>query len=299
MAYVLNRVQDVSSATRDRAVMLIDSQIPPSKRSEWSNSFKSWMSQNPKLGAFVMCHAAFSLPPTLLFLGFTLMTLMTSVLVCLVTALTIALSFTAFCAGLALLVLLPTLLVSTILATFVFIGGFVFYSIVHRFTNDPRTEGVRTKSKETVLNFSEKANGVVDTYVDPVDGKYGSSDMNRNVQSSSKASDENLPGVPATTAPGIMNYGIHADSRNRDPGPKDHASTNGGEWKKRDFEPKDLPGADRAQMKRRDHDSKDTHNTTSGSVLVEGDPAVGSSQVRRSGNPKSNLSATPKVGEVH
>ena len=166
------------------------------------------------------------------------MTLMTSVLVCFVTALTVSLAFTAFCAGLALLILLPTLLLSTIFATFVFVGGYIFYAIVHRFTTDPRTEGVRTKGRETVINIRDKANDVVDTYVDPVNGRNGSSDMKRDTAPFNNTGNENLSGFPASTVPGIKNPGIPADAKKREFGPKDHPITNGSDLKKREFDQK-------------------------------------------------------------
>lgn len=112
--------------------------------------------------AFVLAHVLLSAPPALLFIVFSTSVLVTSLVTTFLTALVLALSFTAFCTGLALLVLLPTLLITTITATLLFLGGLIVYLILHKFNNDPRTEAIRTKSKESILYSKDRASEGID-----------------------------------------------------------------------------------------------------------------------------------------
>ncbi|KAI9716299.1 MAG: hypothetical protein M1828_000395 [Chrysothrix sp. TS-e1954] len=162
MSGIYTRIQDTGYAARDRGMTFLDSRIPPERRSELSDSLRQWILVNPKLAAFLAFNLALSGPPVLLFSIFTLTVLTTSLLVCTVTALIVALSFTALCVTGALVVLVPTLLLTTLAASFFFFWGLVAYLLANRFQNDPRTEGIRTTAYETAQSVGQKANDLSD-----------------------------------------------------------------------------------------------------------------------------------------
>ncbi|KAL9082254.1 MAG: hypothetical protein Q9159_006567 [Coniocarpon cinnabarinum] len=166
MATLSGRMRDSGSLVREKSVNLLDSYVPPSQRQEYFDSIRSWAAVNPKLAAFVAAQLLLSGPPVLIFLGFSFTILISSFLICLLTALTVTFAFTALCTGLALLVLLPTLLLTSTAATFLFMSGLISGAAVSRFNNDPRTEGIRSRTKSNAAAMSHRvkdaSNGTVD-----------------------------------------------------------------------------------------------------------------------------------------
>ena len=133
--------------------------------------------------AFLTAQLLLSGPPILLFLGFSFTILTTSLLVCLVTALTVAFAFAGLCAGLALVILLPTLLVTSTAATFLFVSGFIGSAAVSKFSNDPRTEGIRSRTKSNAAAIGDRVK----------DASNGNIDLNATAQHLANRVSDSLP----------------------------------------------------------------------------------------------------------
>ena len=105
-------------------------------------------------------------PPVLLFVAFSVTVLTASLLVCVLAACTVALTFSAFCAGIGLVVLIPTLFLTTTGATFLFVSGIIGSAAVSKFSSDPRTEGVRSTAKANAAAIGDRvkdaSNGSID-----------------------------------------------------------------------------------------------------------------------------------------
>ena len=114
------------------------------------------------LQAFLISQLAFSGPPLLAFTLFSFTVFSSALIVCVLTGLFIALTFTFFCVTAAVLVLLPTLFLTGLTASFFYFWGLVAYLLAHWFNNDPRTEGIRTQAYETAKTVGARANDLSD-----------------------------------------------------------------------------------------------------------------------------------------
>ncbi|KAK5009595.1 hypothetical protein BJ546DRAFT_1076354 [Cryomyces antarcticus] len=133
MSELLSTVSGLGGSLMGKGQNMIDSLFPPEKRAEVLARLKSFAITNPKLSAFLLTNFALTGFPLVMFVVFTL----TVFVFCLVAALLVgvlaALLFTAFAVGVALLVILPTVFLTTMAASFIFLWGLGGYYIVKWF----------------------------------------------------------------------------------------------------------------------------------------------------------------------
>jgi len=115
-----------------------DTLFPPEKRDEWWERFKAFASSHPKITAFLLTNIVLSGPPLLLFAVFTITVFVVSLVSALLIGLLAALLFTVFMVLVALFVVLPTVFMTTMGATFIFLWGLGGYYIFKWF-NDGTT----------------------------------------------------------------------------------------------------------------------------------------------------------------
>jgi hypothetical protein len=99
--------------------------------------------------AFLTAQTALTGLPLLLFLAFATTTLLVSLTTCVLLGLLASLAFTSFVVGFALLFVVPTVLVASCSATFIFIWAFVGYVILRRLNEGeaPAKPGTRVGDK--------------------------------------------------------------------------------------------------------------------------------------------------------
>lgn len=88
--------------------------------------------------AFLLTNLVLTGLPLLFFTAFSIMVFVSSIVVCILLGLFVALLFTTFCVGVGLLFLLPTLFMATMTATFVFTWGLCGYYILTWFNERRR-----------------------------------------------------------------------------------------------------------------------------------------------------------------
>ncbi|KAF2738563.1 hypothetical protein EJ04DRAFT_412966, partial [Polyplosphaeria fusca] len=117
--------------------------FPPEQRAETLNKLQQFAINNPKLAVFLTTQIALTGLPILLFLTFSVTVFLFSLIAALLIGLIAAVLFTAFMVGVALLVLLPTVFLTTFGATFIFLWGLGGYYILKWFNDGeaPAPEG--------------------------------------------------------------------------------------------------------------------------------------------------------------
>ncbi len=113
-----------------------DRWFPPAKREEIKAKMVKFATERPHLAAFLLSQLALSAGPLALFLVMSLTVLVFALLAGIIVGVVGALLFTVFCIGLALLVLLPTLFMTTFAACFIFLWGLGAYYIVKWFNQE-------------------------------------------------------------------------------------------------------------------------------------------------------------------
>ncbi|KAF2811581.1 uncharacterized protein BDZ99DRAFT_569585 [Mytilinidion resinicola] len=130
MSGILSSLTGVLSSLGGKIQGVIDRLFPPEKRAEWISRLQAFAVSNPKLAGFLLTNIALTGLPLLTFLVFTLTVFVFSLAVALLVGLLAALLFTAFMVGLALLLVLPTVFLTTMGATFLFLWGLGGYYIL-------------------------------------------------------------------------------------------------------------------------------------------------------------------------
>jgi hypothetical protein len=120
-----------------------DRWFPPNKREELKAKIAKFATERPQLAAFLLSQLALSGGPLALFFIMSLTVLVFALLAGIIVGVVGALLFTVFCVGLALLVLLPTLFMTTFAACFIFLWGLGAYYIVKWF-NQKEIPGIHT-----------------------------------------------------------------------------------------------------------------------------------------------------------
>lgn len=120
-----------------------DRWFPPEKREELKAKIAKFATEKPLLAAFLLSQLALSGGPLALFFIMSLTVLVFALLAGIIVGVVGALLFTVFCVGVALLVLLPTLFITTFAACFIFLWGIGAYYIVKWF-NQKDVPGIHT-----------------------------------------------------------------------------------------------------------------------------------------------------------
>lgn len=121
----------------------LDRWFPPAKREELKAKIVKFATERPQLAAFLLSQLALSGGPLALFFIMSLTVLVFALLAGIIVGVVGALLFTVFCVGVALLVLLPTLFMTTFAACFIFLWGLGAYYIVKWF-NQKEIPGIHT-----------------------------------------------------------------------------------------------------------------------------------------------------------
>jgi hypothetical protein len=121
----------------------LDRWFPPAKREELKSKIAKFATEKPHLAAFLLSQLALSGGPLALFIVMSLTVLVFALLAGIIVGVVGALLFTVFCVGVALLVLLPTLFMTTFAACFIFLWGLGAYYIVKWF-NQKDIPGIHT-----------------------------------------------------------------------------------------------------------------------------------------------------------
>jgi len=112
---------------------VLDAIFPPEKRAALLAKIQAFAVNNPKLSAFLLSNIALTGLPLLMFITFTITVFVFSLVVALLIALLVALLFTVFMVGVALIVVLPTVFLTTMGASFIFLWGMGGYYILKWF----------------------------------------------------------------------------------------------------------------------------------------------------------------------
>ena len=127
----------------------LDKFFPPEKREDLKQKLTKFATERPKLAAFLLSQVALSGIPLALFFVMSLTVLVFALIAGILVGVVGAVLFTVFCLGLALLVLLPTLFITTFAAAFIFLWGLGAYYIVKWF-NDKDIPGIHTSASSAV-----------------------------------------------------------------------------------------------------------------------------------------------------
>jgi Promethin len=128
---------------------IFDKWFPPDKREELKNKIMKFATEKPQLAAFLLSQIALSGVPLALFFVMSITVLVFALLVGIIVGVLGAVLFTVFCLGLALIVLLPTLFMTTFAGAFIFLWGLGAYYIVKWF-NQKEVPGVHTSMKDGI-----------------------------------------------------------------------------------------------------------------------------------------------------
>ncbi|KAL9112889.1 MAG: hypothetical protein Q9227_002966 [Pyrenula ochraceoflavens] len=147
---------------------LLDRYFPPERRENLKQKVISFATERPKTAAFLLSNLALSGIPLGLFFVMTLSVAIFALVGGLLVGLVGAVLFIAFAAGVALIVLLPTLFFTTTAASFIFLWGLGTYYIVKWF-NKKDVPGVHKSLGEGVADQSGLG-GIAGDIKDGVDG---------------------------------------------------------------------------------------------------------------------------------
>lgn len=126
---------------------IFDKWFPPEKREALKNKIMKFATERPQLAAFLLSQIALSGIPLALFVLMSITVFVFALLVGLIVGVLGAVLFTVFCLGLALIILLPTLFITTFAGVFIFLWGFGAYYIVKWF-NQKDIPGIHEGGKD-------------------------------------------------------------------------------------------------------------------------------------------------------
>jgi hypothetical protein len=149
MANIYGMAKSFTGGLLAKGQAVLDSLFPPEKRAELLTKLQSFAVANPKLSAFLLSNIALTGLPLLMFIVFTITVFVFSFVAALLVGLLAAILFTAFAVGLALLLVLPTVFITTMGATFLFLWGLGGYYILKWFNEgqSPAAEGTAMGDK--------------------------------------------------------------------------------------------------------------------------------------------------------
>lgn len=112
---------------------ILDRFIPPERRNELSNRLSKFATEKPMLASFLLSQVALSSVPLGLFLILTITVFIFALLAAVIIGVLGAVLFSVVCVGIGLIILLPTLFVTTFAAAFIWLWGVGAYYIVKWF----------------------------------------------------------------------------------------------------------------------------------------------------------------------
>ncbi|MCJ1392539.1 hypothetical protein MMC18_005407 [Xylographa bjoerkii] len=133
---------------------LLDRFFPPERRSELWAKFNKFATEKPMLASFLLSQIALSGIPIALFVVMTIGVFVFALVAALVIGVLGALLFTAFCVGVALLVLLPVLFITTFAGAFIWLWGVGTYYILKWF-NQKDIPGIHSGALDGITGGKE------------------------------------------------------------------------------------------------------------------------------------------------
>ncbi|PSN70934.1 hypothetical protein BS50DRAFT_545917 [Corynespora cassiicola Philippines] len=133
MAAILNSLQGILGSLGNSFQKVLDRIFPPEQRSEMMAKLQTFAINNPKLAAFLTTQIALTGLPLLLFAAFSVTVFLFSLIAALLVGVVAALLFTVFMLGVALVVVLPTVFLTTFAASFIYLWGLGGYYILKWF----------------------------------------------------------------------------------------------------------------------------------------------------------------------
>jgi Promethin len=130
--YLKSVIQTTISSITERLEKIADRIMTPKRRETVQQHVLLFTISRPLLATFLYSQIAFSGTPIVIFILFTIGVFLFSFLSALIVAAVIALAFTGLCVGFALLVLLPTVIVTTFIGVTAWICGWTLYYIVSK-----------------------------------------------------------------------------------------------------------------------------------------------------------------------
>ncbi|KAL8840535.1 MAG: hypothetical protein Q9170_001288 [Blastenia crenularia] len=150
----------------------LDNIFPPERRNELIAKISKFAKEKPMMASFILSHLALSGVPMGLFFIMTITVVIFSIIAALILAVLAAVVFSVVCVGFALIILLPTLFITTAAASFIWLWGLGAYYILKWFNkkeipgiHKPMGEGMEGELGLDALTgdkappSSEKANG--------------------------------------------------------------------------------------------------------------------------------------------
>ncbi|MCJ1479730.1 hypothetical protein MMC13_008416 [Lambiella insularis] len=140
-------LQGTASGFLNGGQNLLDRFFPPERRAELSAKLNKFATEKPMFASFLLSQIALSGIPIALFVVMTIGVFVFALVAALVIGVLGALLFTAFCVGVALLVLLPVLFITTFAGAFIWLWGVGTYYILKWF-NQKDIPGVHKDAKD-------------------------------------------------------------------------------------------------------------------------------------------------------
>ncbi|MCJ1353233.1 MAG: hypothetical protein MMC33_003218 [Icmadophila ericetorum] len=134
---------------------ILDRFFPPEKRAQVSAMLSKFATEKPMLASFLLSQIALSGIPLMLFFVMTVTVFIFALLAALLIAILGALLFTVFCVGVALVILLPTLFITTFAGAFIWLWGVGTYFILKWF-NEKDIPGIHTSFSEALKGAGAK-----------------------------------------------------------------------------------------------------------------------------------------------
>ena len=126
---------------------ILDRFFPPEKREELKAKISKFATERPQMAAFLLSQIALSGFPLALFVIMSITVLIFALVAGILVGVVGALLFTVTCVGIALIILLPTLFMTTFAGVFIFLWGLGAYYIVKWF-NKKDVPGVHGDLKD-------------------------------------------------------------------------------------------------------------------------------------------------------
>ncbi|KAI4214079.1 MAG: hypothetical protein LQ351_003483 [Letrouitia transgressa] len=162
-------IQGTLTGALDRGSAFIDRIFPPEKRNELSAKLSKFATEKPMFASFLLSHLALSGPPLALFALMTITVVLFSIIFALLIAVLAAVAFSVVAVGFALIILLPTVFLTTGAATFIWAWGVGAYYVLKWFNkkeipgiHKPVGEGVQDELGLDALTGKGQMNGGVD-----------------------------------------------------------------------------------------------------------------------------------------
>ena len=131
----------------------LDRFFPPERRNEIKARLTKFATEKPKVASFLLSQIALSGPPIFLLVALTIGVGVFALLAGLIIGLVGALLFIVAMIGVALVIILPTLFVTTFAAAFIWLWGMGLYYIIKWFNEKP-VPGIHTSLKDGIMEKS-------------------------------------------------------------------------------------------------------------------------------------------------